>query len=91
MALVKFTSRPPSLSVHFVKAPESTLIHETAALPVKARAALRIGGPRNNVLSATARAIKRVKTFRVVLAEVKVLLKKQVFWKNLYKEVLQND
>ena len=58
MALVKFASRTPLVSVHFVKAPGSTLIRVSAALSAKARAVLLVEEMRNNVLTAGAKAIK---------------------------------
>ena len=58
MALVRFMSRTPLVSAHFVKAPESILIHVSAALSAKARAVLLVEGMRNNVLTAGAKAIK---------------------------------
>jgi gas vesicle protein GvpN len=67
--------------VHSVKEQGFTLIRVTAVQPAKAKAVLRIKGTRNNVLSARAKAIKRAKTFHVVFAEVKDLLKEQVLRK----------
>ena len=76
MALVRFMSRTPLVSVHFVKAPASTLIRVSVALSAEARAALRTKGLRNNAQSAAAKDINRVKIFHAVFVAEKDLLER---------------
>jgi len=58
---------------------------------VKARAVLRIKGTRNNVLSATAKAIEQAKTFHAVFVEERGLLLRKILRKTNSRRFYKND